>query len=243
MIIIPAIDIKNGNVVRLTQGKFDQERIYDQNPTAIARQWFSDGAELVHIVDLDGAKDGTPKNLDCVKKIVEETRGSVEMGGGIRSAETIEQILSIGVSRVILGTRAVEDLDFLKTTFARWGNKIAVSLDCTNGFVATKGWTTVSSIKALDLIPKLEQMGLKTLIFTDIATDGMLIGPNLKSLKQILKITKMNIIASGGISQMSDIESLLTLKAKNLYGVIVGKALYEKKFTLKDAIKRCSKKE
>ncbi|MFA6378584.1 MAG: 1-(5-phosphoribosyl)-5-[(5-phosphoribosylamino)methylideneamino]imidazole-4-carboxamide isomerase, partial [Candidatus Omnitrophota bacterium] len=216
MIIIPAIDIKNGKVVRLTQGKFDQEKIYDQHPLAVAKKWIADGAKLIHIVDLDGAKEGNPQNLDCVKEIFEKTNISIQMGGGMRNIKTIEKVFSAHVTRAILGTRAIEDLDFLKTALNKWGDKIAVSLDCSNGLVATKGWTTVSNIKAVDLVPRLEKIGLKTLIFTDIATDGMLAGPNIKSLQQILALTKMNVIASGGISTIEDIQSLLKLKAKNL---------------------------
>ena len=243
MIIIPAIDIKNGKVVRLTQGKFDQEKIYDQHPLAVAKKWIADGAKLIHIVDLDGAKEGNPQNLDCVKEIFEKTNISIQMGGGMRNIKTIEKVFSAHVTRAILGTRAIEDLDFLKTALNKWGDKIAVSLDCRNGLVATKGWTTVSNIKAVDLVPRLEKIGLKTLIFTDIATDGMLAGPNIKSLQQILALTKMNVIASGGISTIEDIQSLLKLKAKNLYGVITGKALYENKLNLKNAIDLCLKKE
>ncbi len=241
MIIIPAIDIKNGHVVRLTQGKFDQEKIYDQNPLPVAQAWARDGAKLIHIIDLDGAKEGTPQNLDRIKEIIAATSASIQMGGGIRNIKTLEKVFSINVARAILGTQAVENIDFLKTALKTWGPKIAVSLDCANGLITTKGWTAVSSIKAMDLIPKLEDMGLQTLIFTDIATDGMLKGPNMKSLKQILKITKMQVIASGGIASLADIQQLLDLKAQNLYGTITGKALYEKKFHLKDAIDLCLK--
>jgi phosphoribosylformimino-5-aminoimidazole carboxamide ribotide isomerase len=241
MIIIPAIDIKSGKVVRLTQGQFDQEKIYDQYPLAVAKQWVAQGAKLIHIVDLDGAKEGKTQNLGCIKEIAEKTNVSIQMGGGIRDAETIEKVFSAHITRVVLGTRAIEDLDFLKTALVRWGDKIAVSLDCANGFVATKGWTTISKLAAVDLVPQLEKMGLKTLIVTDIATDGMLTGPNIKSLQQILTLTKMKVIASGGISTIDDIQNLLNLKAKNLYGVITGKALYENKLNLKDAIDLCSR--
>jgi len=241
MIIIPAIDIKNGNVVRLAQGKFGKETIYGKNPVAVAKKWVKDGATLIHVIDLDGAESGTPKNLKLVEEILNKTHVAVEIGGGIRDTATIEKVLSVNAARVILGTRAIEDLGFLKLALMNWGNKIAVSLDCVNGLVATKGWTKISKIKAMDFIPALECLGLKTLIFTDIATDGMLTGPNIKSLKKILGITKMNVIASGGISKIDDIKALLSLNAKNLYGAITGKALYEDKLNLKDAIDLCSK--
>ncbi|MCX5681771.1 MAG: 1-(5-phosphoribosyl)-5-[(5-phosphoribosylamino)methylideneamino]imidazole-4-carboxamide isomerase [Candidatus Omnitrophica bacterium] len=239
MIIIPAIDIKNGKVVRLTQGKFDQEKIYDQTPLGVAKRFSTDGAKLIHIIDLDGAQKGEPQNLEIIKKIHKEINIPIQMGGGIRTVEMVEKVLAAGISRAVLGTRAIEDLDFLKTALLRWKERIAVSLDCANGFVATKGWTKVLKVRAITLIPKLEALGLTTLIYTDIATDGMLQGPNLKSLNEILKETKMKIIASGGISKLDDVRSLLSIKANNLYGTIIGKALYEQKFSLKDAINLC----
>lgn len=243
MIIIPAIDIKNGKVVRLTQGKFDKEKVYTENPLSIAKQFKEDGAALIHIIDLDGAQTGEPKNLSIIKEIQSTLNIPIEMGGGIRTSEAIEKILAAGISRVILGTRAVEDLEFLKIVLTKWNNKIAVSLDCVNGHIATKGWTKVSKIKATDFVPQIEALGLKTLIYTDIATDGMLQGPNISALSEILDATKMNVIASGGISSLNDIQSLCRIRTTNLIGVIVGKALYEKKFTLKEAITICSKNE
>lgn len=241
MNIIPAIDIKNNRIVRLTQGRFDEEKIYDQDPLVTARQFKADGAALIHVVDLDGAKTGQPKNLSTIKTICQKNEIPVQMGGGIRSLETIEKVLGEGVFRVVLGTKAIEDIAFLKSALTKWKEKIAVSLDCVNGFIATEGWTKVSKIKAATIIPQIETMGLKTLIYTDIATDGMMQGPNINALSEILEMTKMDVISSGGISTLEDIRALCNIQAPHLIGAIVGKALYEKKFTLKNAISTCLK--
>lgn len=241
MSVIPAIDIMNGRVVRLTQGRFDKEKIYDQDPVLTAQEFKADGARLIHMVDLDGAKTGIPKNLDTIKKVCLKVNIPVQMGGGIRSLETIEKVLDEGIFRVVLGTKAIEDIGFLKSALAKWKEKIVVSLDCVNGFIATEGWTKISKIKAVTIIPQLETMGLKTLVYTDIATDGMLQGPNINALSEIFEMTKMNVISSGGISKIEDIQSLCHVRTPNLVGIIVGKALYEKKFTLKEAIAICSK--
>ena len=239
MILIPAIDIKNGKVVRLTQGQFDKEKIYDEDPLSVAKRWKKQGAKLIHIVDLDGAKQGKPLNLPVIQQIQNELGIAIQMGGGIRTMETVKETLDLGLHRIVLGTRAIEDKDFLKDALLAYGEKIAVSLDCANGRIATKGWRSISDINVLDMVPQLERYGLKTLIYTDIVTDGMLQGPNIKSLAEILNATRMNVIASGGISELSDIKKLLEIKAKNLYGVIIGKALYEQKFNLSDAFKIC----
>ncbi|HOD12217.1 MAG TPA: 1-(5-phosphoribosyl)-5-[(5-phosphoribosylamino)methylideneamino]imidazole-4-carboxamide isomerase [Candidatus Omnitrophota bacterium] len=243
MIIIPAIDIKNGKVVRLTQGQFAKEKVYDQDPLSVAQRWKQQGATLIHIVDLDGAEKGKPQNLAIIQKIQREIGVNVQMGGGIRAMETVQEVLGFGLMRIIIGTRAIEDKEFLKDILSTYGDKVAVSLDCVNGYVAIKGWTTVSHVSALSIIPELERLGLRTLIYTDIATDGMLQGPNLKSLAEILASTSVNVIASGGISQIDDIKQLAYVNAKNLYGVIIGKALYEQTINLSDAIQLCSKKE
>jgi phosphoribosylformimino-5-aminoimidazole carboxamide ribotide isomerase len=195
------------------------------------------------MIDLDGAEKGEPKNLDIIKQVVKATNVPIQMGGGIRTLETIEKILNAGIARVVLGTRAIEDQNFLKTALLKWKEKIAVSLDCSNGYITTKGWTKVSDVLATTLIPQLETLGIQTLIYTDIATDGMLQGPNVKALREVLSSTKMQVITSGGISKLDDIQQLLKINAANLYGAIVGKALYEKKINLKDAIQLCSKNE
>ena len=243
MIIIPAIDLKDQKVVRLTQGKFDQKTEYSQDPVNVAKEWQNSGAKLIHVIDLDGAEKGTSENFNIIKKIQESVEIPIEVGGGIRDKEAIKRLVDIGISRVILGTRAVEDFDFVKNVLSRWSDQIAISLDCANGMVTTKGWAEISSIKGKDLAQKLEQAGLKMLIYTDIARDGVLIGPNIKQVQEILNAVNIMVIASGGVSNLDDIKNLLSVKTKNLYGVIVGKALYENRLDLKEAISLCSQSE
>ncbi|MDP8265088.1 MAG: 1-(5-phosphoribosyl)-5-[(5-phosphoribosylamino)methylideneamino]imidazole-4-carboxamide isomerase [Candidatus Aceula lacicola] len=239
MIIIPAIDLKDRKVVRLTQGKFDQKTEYNQDPVDVAKKWQECGAQLIHVVDLDGAEKGASENFDIIKKIQESVDIPIEVGGGIRDQETVERFINIGVSRVILGTKAVEDFDFVKDVLLRWGDQIAISLDCANGMVATKGWTEISSVKGKDLAQKLEQAGLKMLIYTDIARDGALVGPNIKQVKEILNTVNIPVIASGGVSNLDDIKNLLSIKTDNFFGVIIGKALYEENLDLEKAISLC----
>ena len=243
MIIIPAIDLKDQKVVRLTQGKFDQKTEYNQDPVDVAKKWQNSGAKLIHVIDLDGAEKGTSENFNIIKKIQESVEIPIEVGGGIRNKEAIERLVDIGVSRVILGTKAVEDFNFVQDVLSKWNNQIAISLDCANGMVTTKGWAEISSIKGKDLAQKLEQAGLKMLIYTDIARDGALIGPNIKQVQEILNAVNIMVIASGGVSNLDDIKNLLSVKTKNLYGVIVGKALYENRLDLREAISSCSQSE
>jgi len=240
MIIIPAIDLKNGKAVRLTQGKFDQETIYGQDPVAVAKNWEAQGAELIHIVDLDGAQTGEVANLDAILQIQKEVSTPLEVGGGIRNTGTIDKLLSNGISRVILGTRVVEDPNFLNGILSEWAEQIAVSIDCANGKVTKKGWTEISNIDGKDLARQLADLGLQTLIYTDIARDGVLVGPNINGIKEMLSVIDISVIASGGISNLDDIKALAALNTPQLTGVIVGKALYEQKFTLKEAIAACS---
>jgi phosphoribosylformimino-5-aminoimidazole carboxamide ribotide isomerase len=237
MIIFPAIDIKNGQVVRLIQGKFDQVTEYSKDPVAIAQHWEKVGAEWLHVVDLDGAQTGVIQNLETILKIVRTVKIPVQMGGGVRELKAAENLLQGGVKRVVLGTKAIEDRAFFTTLLKKWNDRIAVSLDCHNGMVAQRGWTTTSNIKATDLVKELEQLGLKTLIYTDIARDGMLTGPNLAELKGLLSVTKIPVIASGGVSNLDDIKKLKQLEADGLMGAITGKAIYEGKLDLKEALK------
>lgn len=240
MIIIPAIDIKEGKVVRLSQGKFHEMTIYSNEPVKTAKEWEAAGATLLHVVDLDGAQKGQITNFSIIAKIVKSIRIPIQAGGGVRTSEDIENLFSAGVNRVILGTKVVEDVEFLKKALAHWSDKIAVSLDCSHGIVSQKGWTAISNFKATEFAQKLQDLGLRRLIYTDIVRDGTLMGPNVKGIMDILDAVKIPIIASGGISQLGDIEKLLALKSKGLAGVIVGKALYEQRFKLKDAIELCS---
>ncbi|MCA9408666.1 MAG: 1-(5-phosphoribosyl)-5-[(5-phosphoribosylamino)methylideneamino]imidazole-4-carboxamide isomerase [Candidatus Omnitrophica bacterium] len=239
MIIFPAIDIKDGKVVRLLQGKFDQVTEYALDPFEIAKKWIADGALWLHIVDLDGAKTGVIQNKEKIIKIAQSVNVPIQMGGGVRSAQNIKELIDGGVSRVILGTKVIDDKIFLKEMLDEWKEKIAVSLDCHNGFVAQRGWTSTSSVRALDLVNELETMGLQCLIYTDIARDGMLTGPNYAELEKILAATKIPVIASGGVAHIDDIKRLNKLTSQGLLGAITGKAIYEGKLSLKEALALC----
>ncbi len=243
MIIIPAIDIKDGKVVRLMQGDFNKVTEYYSDPVIVAKKWQEKGAKLIHLVDLDGAKGGKIQNMKPIIEIAKSLKIPVEMGGGIRELKDIDALIKNGVKRVILGTKAIEDRDFLKEALKRWKDKIAVSVDCSNGFVSERGWVETSKIKGVDFVKELEKLGVKYIIYTDIACDGALTGPNFKGLKEILKLVKVNVIASGGVSSLDDIKKFLKIKNKRLYGVITGRAIYEGKLDLKEAVKLCSQKE
>ncbi|MDD4979861.1 MAG: 1-(5-phosphoribosyl)-5-[(5-phosphoribosylamino)methylideneamino]imidazole-4-carboxamide isomerase [Candidatus Omnitrophica bacterium] len=237
MLIIPAIDLKDGCVVRYTQGRFDK-KVYSRDPLKTARHWQKQGARLIHIVDLDGAISGKPKNLDIVKKIVKEIDVPVQFGGGVRNEIIIKTLLDCGIWRIILGTKAVEDKGFLEKSFKKFKDKIIVSLDAKANRVLAKGWQSNSaSVDILKLACRLKQIGFKQVIYTDILKDGTLKGPNIKGIKSIIKETGLGVIASGGISSLADISKLRLLDKKELVGVIIGKALYEGKFTLAEAIK------
>ncbi|MBF0384681.1 MAG: 1-(5-phosphoribosyl)-5-[(5-phosphoribosylamino)methylideneamino]imidazole-4-carboxamide isomerase [Candidatus Omnitrophica bacterium] len=242
MLIIPAIDIREGKVVRLRQGDFNRVTEYFSDPVIVAKKWQDKGAQLIHVVDLDGAKAGKMQNISLILAIIKSLKIPVQVGGGIREQEEIKTLLDGGAKRVILGTKAVEDKEFLKVVLSKWKDKIAVSVDCSNGFVSERGWTETSSIKGIDFVKDLEKLGVKCIIYTDISRDGMLGGPNYTALKELLKTSKINIIASGGVSDINDIKKFLKIKKKNLLGVITGRAIYEGKLDLKEALKLCSKK-
>lgn len=240
MLIIPAIDIKDGEVVRLRRGEFDKVKVYSKDPVSVARKWESEGAKLLHVVDLDGALSGELKNLDVVKKIAGAVSIPLQVGGGIRSEESIEKVFSSGVRRVVLGTAACEDDMFVQKVIGRFGEGIVVSIDARDGVVATEGWTKTSDIKAQDLVKKLELLGLRVVVYTDISRDGTLAGPNIEALKEILKVReKILVISSGGVSSVSDLLQLKELEPQGVFGAIVGKALYEEKIDLAEAIKQC----
>jgi phosphoribosylformimino-5-aminoimidazole carboxamide ribotide isomerase len=243
MIVIPAIDIKEGKVVRLSQGKFNEVTIYSDNPAETAKHWEIAGASLLHVVDLDGAEHGEMRNVGWIEQIIKAIKIPIQVGGGIRTKQDIERLLASGVSRVILGTKVVEDREFLKEILSQWQKKITVSLDCARGVVTQRGWTSVSQLKATDFAKELQLLGLQQLIYTDISRDGMLMGPNIKTIREFLQSVSIPVIASGGISQLEDITNLKKLTSFGLCGVIVGKALYERRLYLKDAIEICSRKE
>ncbi len=241
MLIIPAIDIKDGKVVRLFKGRFDMVSEYASDPVSMAKRWEDTGAPYLHVVDLDGAQSGERRNQSAIKKIAKELKIPVETGGGIRSLEVVDDYLNAGIDRVILGTKVVDDRPFLANILKAWRERIAVSLDCSNGFVAQRGWVETSTVKGTDMAREFVAMGLKFIIYTDIARDGTLHGPNIEGLKEMLAIDNVNVIASGGVSHLNDIKALLALRNKNLYGVITGKAIYEGVLDVKEALALCQK--
>lgn len=233
MILFPAIDIRGGKCVRLTQGDYNQEKVYSDAPEKMAQAWQEKGAKFLHVVDLDGAKTGDSMNQSVIKSIAELVNIPVQVGGGIRSIEVIEKYITAGVNRVIIGTAAINHKEFLNEAVSTYGDRIAVSIDARNGFVATDGWTKASNIKATNLVKELESIGVKTIVYTDILKDGMLKGPNFEELQTINEITTMDVIASGGVSTKEDIQRLGDL---NMYGAIIGKALYDGTLKFEEAL-------
>lgn len=237
MLIIPAIDLQGGCVVRFVQGRFNK-KIYSRDAVKTAKHWVKSGAKWLHIVDLDGAFSGKPKNLNIVKKIAKTVDVPIEFGGGIRDLQSVKEVLTAGIKRVVLGTRAVEDKTFLKKAFAKFKEKIIISIDAKDRQVMTKGWKETNKRKdAVSFARELKELGFKQAIYTDTLKDGTLSGPNIKGLKELLKKAGLNIIASGGISSLDDISNLKSLEKEGVIGVIIGKALYEGKFTLREALK------
>lgn len=233
MIIFPAIDILDGQCVRLIQGDYNQEKVYSDSPVDMAKQWEEKGASYIHIVDLNGAKTGDSVNKNVIIDIAKKANIPVQVGGGIRSLATIKGYLENGVERVIVGTAAITDMSFLKEAVSLYKERIVVSLDARNGFVATDGWTDTSDVKAIKLVKELEEIGVQTIVYTDIAKDGMLEGPNLQEQEEINKATTMNVIASGGITTKEDVTAL---SKRNLYGAIIGKALYDGKLAFESIV-------
>lgn len=224
-------------MVRLVQGRSDK-KIYSRDPVKTARHWVRQGAQLLHIVDLDGAFSGVPKNLAAVKEIARNVDIPIEFGGGVRTEKTLKDLLDSGVSRVVLGTKAAQDRTFLKKAFGKFKERIIISVDVKAGEVFIKGWRSNSGAKgALSFVRSLKELGFQEIIYTDIAKDGTLHGPNIKDTKDLLKQTAIKIIASGGISSLEDIRRLKLLEKKGLIGIIIGKALYEGRFTLQEALR------
>lgn len=234
MKLFPAIDIKNGQCVRLRQGSFQDVLVYSDIPLKIAKQWEAAGASFIHIVDLDGALVGHSVNDEVIKGIVSEVNIPIQVGGGIRTIKDIENKLSLGIERVIIGTKAVKDPAFIKEAIATFGaQRIVIGIDAKDGMVAIEGWEKVSSYHAVNLALEMKKLGIKTIVYTDISKDGMLQGPNIVHTKEMAEATGLDIIASGGVSSLKDLEML---QEANVYGAIVGKALYEKKVDLKKAV-------
>ena len=233
MNIFPAIDLFEHKAVRLFKGDYAEMTVYSDNPVEIARDFEAKGAKFIHIVDLEGAKNGETPNFDTVKEIAQNTGLFCEIGGGIRSIDTVEKYLSAGLDRVILGTAAVNDEEFLRTAVNKYGDKIAVGVDIKDGFVAVKGWTEKSEYSCFDFCEKMREIGVKTLICTDISRDGAMRGANRQLYKELSEKFDMNITASGGVSTLYDIKALRGL---NLYGAIIGKAYYIGAIDLKEAL-------
>lgn len=234
--IYPAIDMRGGNCVRLLQGDYNQETIYGDSPFAMAKHFASQGAEWIHMVDLDGAKDGKRVNDQFVIRAANELKVKVQIGGGIRTEEDILHYLENGISRVIIGSIAVSNPEFAIEMIQKYESQIAVGIDAKDGFVATQGWLDTSKVKAVELGKRFAEAGAETFIFTDIATDGTLAGPNIEAVYKLSEVTGKNVIASGGISSLEDLKNVAQ---KGIPGVIVGKALYENRFTLKEALELC----
>ena len=231
MIILPAIDLMGGQVVRLRQGLASEKTVYSNDAVAFAKKWEDEGGDYLHIVDLDAAFTGESHNLDAVKKITAAVSIPCEMGGGMRSREALQRAFDAGVSRIVIGTRAAESLEFVSEMSRNFGReRVAVGIDAKNGMVSVKGWTELSNVRALDLARKAEAAGAGTIIYTDIATDGMLVGPNFPELEKMLETLHCQLIASGGVSNAGDVLKLREMPG--LYGAIIGKALYEETITL-----------
>ncbi|WML46000.1 1-(5-phosphoribosyl)-5-[(5-phosphoribosylamino)methylideneamino]imidazole-4-carboxamide isomerase [Neobacillus sp. PS3-40] len=231
--IYPAIDMRGGNCVRLLQGDYNKETIYGDSPFEMAKQFAADGANWIHMVDLDGAKDGRRVNDRFVIQAAKELDGNIQIGGGIRSEEDILHYLENGIDRVIIGSIAVSNPEFAIDMIKKYGMQIAVGIDAKDGFVATHGWLDTSKVKAVELGKRFAEAGAVTFIFTDIATDGTLSGPNIEAVCEMAEVTGKSVIASGGVSSLDDLKAL---NAKGIGGVIVGKAIYENRFTLKQAL-------
>jgi phosphoribosylformimino-5-aminoimidazole carboxamide ribotide isomerase len=233
MQIIPAVDIKNGKCVRLYQGDYNRETVFSDDPAAVAMQWKSMGASRLHVVDLDGAAAGEPRNLAIAGTIARETGLPVQLGGGIRTEASVEQVLNAGIARVIMGTIAVENSDLLKKLCARFGDSIIVSVDARNGYIATRGWLTSTESRALDFSRKLVDMGVKRMMYTDIQRDGTLTEPDFETIGELAHNVQLPVIAAGGVAT---VEHLRTLKKLGAEGAIIGKALYTGNVDLKEAL-------
>jgi phosphoribosylformimino-5-aminoimidazole carboxamide ribotide isomerase len=235
MIVIPAIDVKDGRCVRLRQGDLAAETVYSSNVAAVARQWQEQGAGLIHVVDLNGAVDGEPRNLPQIQSVINTVSVKVQVGGGIRNIDTVRRYLAAGVSRVVLGTAALMDRKFLGEACKEFPRRILLALDARDGKVAVKGWTTLSETKALDLLKELSDYELGAVIYTDIARDGMLGGPNIQALREVVERSSFPVIASGGITRLDDLLTIRSLGPR-IEGAIVGKALYDGKLNYAAAV-------
>jgi len=235
--LYPAIDMRGGKCVRLLQGDYDKETVYGDSPFEMAKSFASQGASWIHMVDLDGAKDGRRVNDQFVIEAAKQLGVNVQIGGGIRTEADIVHYLENGVTRVIIGSIAVSNPTFAMEMVRKYGNGIAIGIDAKNGYVATHGWISTSEVKAVDLGKQFADAGCETFIFTDIATDGMLSGPNISAISELAMVTQKQVIASGGVSSIRDLQELKEQNSKGVAGAIIGKALYEGRFNLQEALK------
>ena len=236
MLVIPAIDLKEGRCVRLEQGLMEKDTVYSDSPAAQARIWQEQGGELLHIVDLDGAFAGVPRNKAAIEDIVQAIDIPTELGGGVRDLATIEAYLQLGIGRVILGTVAKEKPELVQEACRLFPGRIVVGIDASNGFVAVRGWADVTEKKATEMAKEMEGFGVEALIYTDIARDGMMQGPNLEATRALAESIRIPVIASGGVSSLKDIENLMAIEASGVVGVITGKAIYSGALDLQAAV-------
>lgn len=235
MILVPAIDILAGKAVRLVRGSFDVPTEYHADPLQAARRWVAAGARALHVVDLDGARRGAPTNLEHVSRIVEELEIPVQVGGGLRTTEAVEQAIAAGASRVVLGTAAFTDVDFLDATVAEFGDRVVVSVDARGGLLATAGWTEQTTIPMESAFQRLGDRGVHRFVYSSVEHDGTLAGPDLEGVRGVAHAVRGSFLYSGGVSSLEDLRALVALRQVNLGGVIVGKALYEGRFTIAQA--------
>jgi phosphoribosylformimino-5-aminoimidazole carboxamide ribotide isomerase len=232
LILYPAIDIRNGRAVRLAQGDYDREIAYDDDPVVAARRWADDGARWLHVVDLDGAKAGEPVNLEHVRRIVAAVGVPVQLGGGLRDSKKVEEAISSGAERVVLGTAAVKDPDLAAAIAAAHGERIVASVDARSGKVAAEGWTEDSELQTTEVVAALAERGIRRFVYTPVDVDGLMEGPDLDSLREVAEATQGEVIYSGGIGTLEDLRAVAALGIENVVGVIVGRALYERRFTV-----------
>ena len=236
-LIYPAIDLKGGKVVRLQQGRADAVTVYSDDPAAVAKRWEAEGARYLHVVDLDGAFEGEPRNWDGVRAILRAVQIPLQLGGGLRTRKQVVDALQMGITRVVLGTKACDSPEFLRALLEDFGPRIVVGVDARDGFVAVKGWMEKTQLPAVEFAQQINQFGVLNIIFTDVSTDGMLVGPNYRAIASLCASVTCNVIASGGVSRLEDVQQLQRLAEeqvrKNLVGVIIGKALYDGRIDLK----------
>ena len=235
MILLPAIDIRGGQAVRLERGDFSKETVYDADPLDAARKWVEEGAQQLHVVDLDGAREGRPMNLDHLRRITSELDVPVQYGGGLRSFVAVRDALAAGAQRVVLGTAAYTDLEFLDSVIEQWGNRVVVAIDVREGYVSVSGWTEKTQMPQADVIRRMQRRGVKQFVYTNVDHDGMLDGPDLDEVREMAGVIRGRFLYSGGVASLEDLQGLKDLRLVNLAGVISGKALYEERFTIAEA--------